>query len=99
MRHDVALAILLMGLASHLCRTGGFFLMGFVAITPRVEAWLRAIPIALIGAILGPVAVKGGWPEWAGLGAAVALMRLTGNDSVSAVGAVAVVAGLRAAAG
>jgi uncharacterized membrane protein len=93
---DVLLAILLMGIASYACRAGGFFLMRFVALTPRVEAWLSAIPIALIGAIVGPVAVKGGPPEWLGLGAAVGLMRFTGNDFISAIGAVAVVAIARA---
>jgi uncharacterized membrane protein len=95
-RPDVLLAILLMGLASYGCRAGGFFLMRYVAITPRVEAWLRAIPIALIGAILGPAAINGGPPEWAGLATAFGLMRLTGNDFVSAIAAVLVVAGLRA---
>jgi uncharacterized membrane protein len=93
---DVLLAIVLMGIASYACRAGGFFLMRFVALTPRVEAWLSAIPIALIGAIVGPVAVKGGPPEWLGLGTAVALMRFTGNDFIGAIGAVAVVAIARA---
>jgi uncharacterized membrane protein len=96
MAPDVLLAILLMGIASYACRAGGFFLMRFVALTPRVEAWLSAIPIALIGAIVGPAAVKGGPPEWLGLAAAVGLMRFTGNDFVSAIGAVAVVAVARA---
>ena len=93
---DVLLAILLMGIASFACRAGGFFLMRFVALTPRVEAWLSAIPIALIGAIVGPVAVKGGPAEWLGLATAVGLMRFTGNDFISAIGAVAVVAIVRA---
>ena len=52
-RPEVFQAILLLGLASLACRFGGFFLMRYVSITPRVDAWLRAIPIALIGAILG----------------------------------------------
>jgi uncharacterized membrane protein len=93
---DVLVAILLMGIASYACRAGGFFLMRYVALTPRVEAWLSAIPIALIGAIVGPVAVKGGPPEWLGLATAVGLMRFTGNDFISAIGAVAVVAIARA---
>jgi uncharacterized membrane protein len=92
-------AILLMGLASYACRAGGFFLMRYVTVTPRVEAWLRAIPVALIGAILGPVAVNGGVPEWLGLATALLLMRLTGNDFVSAIAAVAVVAMARLLAG
>ena len=65
-RPEVFQAILLLGLASLACRLGGFFLMRYVSITPRVDAWLRAIPIALIGAILGPIAVNGGPPEWLG---------------------------------
>jgi uncharacterized membrane protein len=90
-------AILLMGLASYACRAGGFFIMRYVAVTPRVEAWLKAIPIALIGAILGPVAANGGVPEWLGLATAILLMRLTGNDFVSAIAAVAIVAVARLA--
>ena len=85
-----------MGVASLLCRMGGFFFMRFVAITPRVEASLRAVPVALIGAVLGPVAVNGGPAEWAGLTAAVGLMRITGNDFVAAIGAVVAVALVRA---
>lgn len=70
--------------------------MRYVAITPRVGAWLHAISLALVGAILGPIAVRGGPAEWAGLAAAVVSMRLTGNEFVSAIGAVAVVAAVRA---
>lgn len=95
MQLDAFIAILLMGVASYACRVGGFFLMGYVTVTPRVEAWLKAIPIALVGAIIGPVAAKGGPPEWLGLATAVLLMRLTANDFISAVGAVAVVAASR----
>jgi len=96
---DALLAILLMGLASYLCRFGGYFLMGYVAVTPRVDAWLRAIPIALIGAILGPIAVRGGPAEWLGLVTAIVAMRATGNDLLSAVAAIGVVAGVRAVQG
>jgi uncharacterized membrane protein len=96
MRADVLAAILLMGLSSYVCRVGGYFLMRYVAMTPRVEAWLRAIPIALIGAILGPVAANGGPPEWLGLAAAIGVMRVTGNEFLSAVAAMAAVAAMRA---
>ena len=96
MRADVLAAILLMGLSSYACRVGGYFLMRYVAMTPRVEAWLRAIPIALIGAILGPVAANGGPPEWLGLAAAIGVMRATGNEFLSAVAAMAAVAAMRA---
>jgi len=93
---DAVIAILAMGAASNLCRFAGYFLMGYVALTPRVETWLKAIPVALIGAILGPIAAKGGPAEWLGLATAVILMRVTGNDLVSAIVAIGVVATARA---
>ena len=94
-RPDVFQAILLLGLASLACRASGFFLMRYVSITPRVDAWLRAIPIALIGAMLGPIAVNGGPPEWLGLATAIGLMYFA-NEFVAALGACAAVAIMRA---
>lgn len=96
MRTDILLAILLLGVVSYGCRISGFFLMQYVTVTPRVGAWLRSIPIALTGAIVAPIGFNGGPPEWLGLVAAVGLMRLTSNEFISAVGAVAVVALARA---
>lgn len=95
-RPDVVFAIFCLGIASYACRFLGFFLMRYVTITPPVAAWLSAIPLALIGAILGPIAVNGGPAEWTGLAAAIVLMRVTGNEFVSAVGAVIAVAAVRA---
>ncbi|MGQ3031350.1 MAG: AzlD family protein [Ferrovibrionaceae bacterium] len=95
-RPEILAAIGFLGILSYGCRAAGFFLMRYVAITPRVEAWLRAMPIALIGAIVGPAAAKGGPPEWLGLAAAIGLMRATGNDFIAVAGAVGLVAGTRA---
>lgn len=91
-RPDILLAIALLGCVSMLCRFGGFFLMRYVKVTPRVEAWLRAMPVALVGAIIGPVAVKGGPPEWLGLAAAALLMRFVGNEFVGCFGGIAAAA-------
>ena len=91
-RPDVLQAILLLGFASLACRLSGFFVMRYVAITPRVDAWLRSIPISLIGAILGPVAINGGPPEWLGLITAIGVMYYLENEFVGAIGACAVVA-------
>jgi uncharacterized membrane protein len=96
MRPDVLQAILLLGVVSYGCRISGFFLMQYVTLTPRIQAWLRAIPVALTGAIVAPIAFHGGPPEWLGLAAAIGLMRLTSNEFFSAVGAVVVVALSRA---
>jgi len=96
MRPDILWAILILGILSYGCRISGFFLMQYVSVTPRVEAWLRSIPIALTGAIVAPIAFNGGPPEWLGLATAVGLMRLTSNEFLSSVAAVAVVALTRA---
>jgi len=93
---DVLIAIVLMALATYLSRAGGFYLMRFVRITPRVEAGLKALPIALMGAVLGPIAFNGGPPEWVGLLAAVLLMRFAGNEFLAVIGGIACVALLRA---
>ena len=97
MRADVVTAILLAGCASYACRLGGYLAMRYVAITPRTKAWLEAIPLAVIGAILGPIAATGGPPEWAGLAAAALTMRIVGSELASIVAGIAVVAAMRAA--
>lgn len=94
-RTDVVLAILLVGVVSYSCRAGGFFLMRYVRLTPRVEAWLNAIPIAIVGAVLGPIAANGGPPEWVGLATAAAMMHLTRSDFATVLAAVAAVALVR----
>lgn len=94
-RPDILLAIALVGAVSLVCRFGGFFLMRYVAVTPRIEAWLRAMPVALVGAIVGPVAVKGGPPEWLGLAVAALLMRWIGNEFLGCIGGIATVAIMR----
>jgi branched chain amino acid efflux pump len=91
-RPDILLAIALLGGVSLLCRFGGYFLMRYVKITPRVEAWLRAMPVALVGAIIGPAAVKGGMPEWLGLAVAALLMRWVGNEFLGCAAGIATVA-------
>jgi uncharacterized membrane protein len=96
---DVAAAIVGMGLASYACRAGGFWAMGFVPLTPRVQAWLEAIPLAVLGAILAPEAARANPPEVAGFVAALLAMRWSGNDFVGAISGVAAVAVGRALLG
>jgi len=96
MRTEVLLAILAMALAAYLCRVGGFFAMRFVPLTPRVQAWLRAVPMAILGAILAPVAVSGDPAGMGGLACAAIAMRLTGNDFLGVFAGVGAVAMMRA---
>jgi uncharacterized membrane protein len=88
-------ALLAMAVASFACRAGGFALMRFVPVTPRLEAGLKAIPIGVMLGIVAPVAASGRLPEIAGLGAVLVMMKLTGSDLAAALSGVAAVALLR----
>ncbi len=93
------LALLGMALASFACRISGFLLMGYVRITPRVEAALKAIPISVMVGIVTPAATAGKLPELLGLLAVGLEMKLVRNDLAAAVAGAATVAVARWAMG
>jgi uncharacterized membrane protein len=92
LRPDFLPLLLAMAAAALLCRTAGFFLMRYVKITPRLEAALKATPLAVMVGIVAPAAMKGGPPEWTALAVIFLVMRFQGNDFVAALAGVATVA-------
>ena len=48
------LTILGMALVTYATRAGGFWLMGLVTPSPRVETWLKQIPGAVLVALIAP---------------------------------------------
>ncbi|GAB3480181.1 AzlD family protein [Polaromonas eurypsychrophila] len=86
------LALLGMALASFACRISGFLLMGYVAITPCVEAALKSIPISVMVGIVTPAATAGKLPELLALLAVGLVMKLVRNDLAAAVAGAATVA-------
>jgi uncharacterized membrane protein len=92
---ETLLAILVMAAGVAICRLSGFWLMGFVPITPRVEAALGAIPLAVMIGLIVPAILKGGLPELAALVFTVAAVRLGANDFVAIVIGIATVAAVR----
>lgn len=96
LRPDFLVALIAMGFASFFCRAGGFFLMRYVTVTPRVEAGLKAIPLSVMVGIVAPVAAKGQPAELAALVVVGVVMKATGNDLIAAVAGVAVIALTRA---
>ena len=92
-----ALYLVAMGVAAFGCRLAGHLLMRHVAMTPRVEAALRATPAGVMAGILALSCLNGGPAEWVGAAAAVLAMRATGQDVSAAFVGVAVVALMRAA--
>ena len=81
--HDILIVILVMGIAAALCRLCGFWFMRLIPITPRVEAGLKAIPLAVMIAIIVPPVVRGGVPETIALFATLAVVRLGANDLIA----------------
>ena len=86
------LALLGMAVASYACRVGGFLLMGWLTITPRLEAARRASPVGVMVGIVAPYVAAGRPPEIAGLVTVAVVMKLTRSDIVAAVAGAAVVA-------
>jgi uncharacterized membrane protein len=87
--------IAVMTVAAALCRLGGYWLMRFVPLTPRVQSALAAIPLAVMAGIIAPNILRGGVPETAGLIATVAAVKLGGNDIVAILSGLGTVAVLR----
>lgn len=91
-RLDFLLFILALGCASLACRLSGFWIMRFVDITPRVEAALKATPLAVMVGLVVPAALRGGLAEITAIGMTALAMKITKSDLLSAVIGVAVVA-------
>lgn len=97
LRSELLPLLCALALASFACRAGGFWLMRFVTVTPRLRATLAAAPLAVMLGIVTPAALRGGLPEWIGLAATFAAMRLWRNDLIAmfcGVAAVAICRGL-----
>jgi uncharacterized membrane protein len=92
----VWLAIAAMAAVTFSIRAGGFFLMGYVPLTPRVRSIFNALPGAVVIAIVLPLVVRNGLPAWAAVAASVAIMLLRRNDMLAVVGGMAAAALLRA---
>lgn len=56
-------AIAAMAVATYATRVGGFWLLRFVRVTPRVQASLDALPVAVLTAVIAPSLAKGGTPD------------------------------------
>jgi uncharacterized membrane protein len=89
---DFLVAIAVMGMAAFACRAGGFLMMRYVTATPRIEAALKAIPLAVMIGIMAPVLARGRPPELVALVVIAAVMKVTRSDLVAALTGVAVVA-------
>ena len=91
-RPELLPLIVALALASFACRAGGYWIMRFVRMTPRIQSALRAAPLAVMVGIVAPAAARGQAPELAGIAVPALVMRLTRSDLGAALAGVATVA-------
>jgi len=89
------LVILGMAVATYAARAGGYWLMGRVPLSGRLEQALRHVPGAVLVAIIAPTVVAGGVAEKAAAVATALAALRTGNLLVSLVCGVGVVLAVR----
>ena len=89
------ITILGMALVTYATRAGGFWLMGLVTPSPRIEAWLRQIPGAVLVAIIAPTVLASSLAETLAALATVLVAIRTKNVLIAMVVGVAAVWVLR----
>lgn len=92
---EIWIAIAGMALVTYACRAGGYWAMGFVRMTPRIEAGLAAMPSAIVAAILARTLAGAGPVEIAGVAAAFLVARFLGGDFLGMMAGIGAVAVLR----
>jgi uncharacterized membrane protein len=93
---DVMIAFAVMMVVTVASRLGGFWLMGYVNVTPRVRRMLDALPGSIIIAAALPVAVNGGPIVLLAIAAAVATTIIRRNEFVAVITGMLVAALARA---
>jgi uncharacterized membrane protein len=95
MTESFPVLLAVMAAAALLCRVAGFTLMRFVPVSPRVEAALRATPLAVMAGITALTVQAGGLAEGLALASVVGLTLVLRSDVAAALLGVVVVAALR----
>jgi uncharacterized membrane protein len=95
-RSDVMIAFAVMTAVTVASRLGGYWLMGYVTVTPRVRRMLDALPGSIIVAAALPVAVNGGAVVMVAIVAALLVTVIRRNDFLAVITGMAVAALARA---
>lgn len=88
-------AIIGMTIATLATRLGGFWLMGHVTITPRIERFLRHMAGGVLVAIVTAAAMNGDRAMWAGLATAIAIMLILRRPMTAVFVGMLIAIGLR----
>lgn len=95
MTESFPILLLVMAAAAFLCRVAGFTLMRVIPVSARLEAALRATPLAVMAGIAALAVQAGGLAEAMALGAVVGLTLVLRSDVAAALLGVVIVAALR----
>jgi uncharacterized membrane protein len=96
LRPEVMIAFAVMMIVTVASRAGGFCLMGYINITPRVRRMLEALPGSIIVAASLPVAINGGPVVVFAITAAMVVTVIRRNDFIAVFTGMAVAALARA---
>ena len=96
LRNDVMIAFAVMTAVTVASRLGGYWLMGYINVTPRVRRMLDALPGSIIVAAALPVAVTGGVVVMVAIAAAMIVTIIRRNDFIAVITGMAVAALARA---
>jgi len=72
-------AVLLMAAATAMTRVGGVWIMSYVRITPRIEAFLKYMSVSVLISIVVPAARAAGPHVWLAVAVAAVVMVATRN--------------------
>lgn len=98
--HPTALlAILLMAIVTYLTRVSGYWLMGRVTISPRIERALNYLPGCVLISLVVPATVEEGLPGIVALAATAIAMRRWNNLLVAMIAGVGTIWLLRQVTG
>lgn len=97
MRSDVMVAFAVMMVVTVAARLGGFWLMGYVNVTPRVRRMLDALPGSIIVAASLPMVVSGGPVAILAIVAAILVTIIRRNEFLAVITGMIVAALARAA--
>lgn len=88
---DALLAIALMALVTYACRAGGYWLMGRVTMSPRVEIGLTYLPGAVLISLVVPAMAEEGVPGVCAVVVTAIAMRRTNNLLIAMVAGIGTV--------
>jgi uncharacterized membrane protein len=89
-------AVAAMALVTAFTRFAGFWMMGWVTLTPRVLRMLEALPGSVVAALIVPVVAKEGLPAGVAMVAVAVLMIWRRHEFLALAAGVVVAAGIRA---